>query len=62
MRVLVQSALVGVPKKDDKIYTDSHAGSRQISSNYHIGLKQIDNQSALNPHLQIHFHPSTSTN
>jgi adenine-specific DNA methylase len=61
MRVFVQSALVGAPKKDDKIYTDSHAGSRQISSNYHW-LKKIDNQSALNPHLQIHFHPSTSTN
>jgi hypothetical protein len=27
-----------------------------------IGLKKKDNQSALNPHLQIHFHPSTSTN
>jgi hypothetical protein len=59
MRVLVQSALVGAPKKDSKIYTDSHAGSRRISSI----LKKIDNQSALNPHyLQIHLHPSTSTN
>jgi hypothetical protein len=40
-----------------KIYTDSHAGSRRISSI----LKKIDNQSALNPHLEIHFHPSKST-
>jgi hypothetical protein len=32
MRVLVQSALVGAPKKHDQNYTDSHAGSRRISS------------------------------
>ena len=31
-RVLVQSALVGAPKKHDQNYTDSHAGSRRISS------------------------------
>jgi len=27
--------LVGAPKKYDKIYTDSHAGSRRSSSIYH---------------------------
>ena len=32
MGVLVQSALVGAPKKHDQIYTDSHVGSRRISS------------------------------